>query len=82
MRNVATLDRKLDEVLMNLGTMVLRLAHPTVTQTLRERQALTQSVKQYARCAEKSSDPRVHELRDRLEETIKPGLKLVWSRQD
>ena len=78
------IDLALDEVLVNLGTMVLRLADPRVTRTADERRALVQSVRQYGRCADRSADPRVHELRDELEETIKPGVKpnlrIVWSR--
>jgi len=82
MRDARKLDRALDEVLVNLGAMVLRLADPEVTRTAEERQALVQSVRQYARCADRSEDPRVHELRHELEETIKPkpGLRIVWSR--
>jgi hypothetical protein len=51
-----------------------------VTRTADEHRALAQSVRQYARCADKSADPRVHELRNELEEKVKPGLRLVWSR--
>jgi hypothetical protein len=69
------IDVALDEVLVKLGAMVLRLADPTVTRTAEERRALVQSVRQYALCADKSADPRVHELRNELEETIKPGWK-------
>jgi hypothetical protein len=84
MRDAMKIDRVLDEVLVNLGAMVLRLADPRVTRTAEERQALIQSVRQYACCADRSADPRVHELRNELEETIKPGVKpglrIVWSR--
>jgi hypothetical protein len=84
MRDAEKIDRALDEVLVNLGGMVLRLADPEVTRTAEERQALVQSVRQYARCADRSADPRVHQLRNELEETIKPGIKpnlrIVWSR--
>jgi ribosome recycling factor len=75
MRDAEKIDRALDEVLVNLGSMVLRLADPEVTRTAEERQALVQSVRQYARCADRSADPRVRQLRNELEETIKPGIK-------
>jgi hypothetical protein len=80
MSDVATIDRALDEALVNLGAMVLRLADPAVTRTADERQALARSVRQYAICADRSADPRVHELRNELEEKLKPTLKLVSSR--
>jgi hypothetical protein len=84
MLDARKIDVALDEVLVKLGAMVLRLADPRVTRTAEERRALVQSVRQYARCADKSADPRVHELRDELEETIrpssKPSLRLVSSR--
>ena len=79
MNEVARIHGALDEVLVNLGTIVLRLADPAVTQTEDERKALIRSVHQYAVCAGKSGDPRVHQLRAELEETIRPGLRLVWS---
>ena len=80
MSDVAKIDRALDEALVNLGAMVLRLADPAVTRTADEHRALAQSVRQYALCADRSADPRVHELRNELEEKVKPGLRLVWSR--
>jgi hypothetical protein len=75
MLDVRKIDVALDEVLVKLGAMVLRLADPSVTRTVEERRALAQSVRQYGLCADKSADPRVHELRSELEETIKPGWK-------
>jgi hypothetical protein len=80
MSDVAKIDHALDEALVNLGAMVLRLADPAVTRTADEHRALAQSVRQYALCADKSADPRVHELRNELEGKVKPGLRLVWSR--
>ena len=53
---------------------------PQVTRTAEERQALKRSVNQYAVCAAHSQDPRVHQLKSELEETIKPRLRLVASR--
>jgi hypothetical protein len=69
----------LDETLVNLGAMVLRLADPKVTRTADEHRALEKSVRQYARCAERSADPRVHQLRDELEKKVEPRVRLVWS---
>jgi hypothetical protein len=74
------MDRALDEVLVQLGGMVLRLSSPQVTRTAEERHALKRSVNQFAVCAARSGDPRVQQLKVELEETIKPGLRLVASR--
>lgn len=79
MSEVAKIDRMLDETLVNLGAMVLRLADPAITRTTDEHRALAKSVQQYARCAERSADPRVHRLRDELQQRVEPGLRLVWS---
>jgi hypothetical protein len=38
---------------------------------------LAQSVHQYAVCAARSTDPRVHELKSQLEATLKPNLRIV-----
>ena len=80
MNGVAKLDRALDEALVSLGAIVLRLADPKVTRTTAERRALAQSVRQYGLCADRSADPRVHRLRAQLDETVKPKLRLVWSK--
>ncbi|WOH66010.1 hypothetical protein [Bradyrhizobium sp. BWA-3-5] len=80
MNHFARMDRALDEVLVQLGGMVLRLSSPEVTRTAEERHALKRSVNQYAICAAHSDDPRVHQLKSELEETIKPQLRLVASR--
>ena len=80
MNQFARMDRALDEVLVQLGGVVLRLSSPEVTRTAEERHALKRSVNQYAICAAHSDDPRVHQLKSELEETIKPQLRLVASR--
>jgi hypothetical protein len=80
MNQIASVDRALDEILVQLGGMVLRLSSPQVTRTPEERHALACSVSQYAVCAARSGDPRVHQLKAELEETIKPHLRLVASR--
>jgi hypothetical protein len=72
------IDRTLDEMLVNLGALVLKLA--AVSKTAPELRALAQSVHQYTVCAERSSDPRVRRLRTELEATVQPQLKLVSSR--
>lgn len=74
------MDRALDDMLVQLGGMVLRLSSPQVTQTPEERRALACSVNQYSLCAARSADPRVHQLKAELEETIRPRLRLVASR--
>jgi hypothetical protein len=80
MAQVAGMDRALDEMLVQLGGMVLRLSSPEVTRTPEERRALVCSVNQYSLCAARSNDPRVQQLKTELEETIKPQLRLVASR--
>ena len=79
-RLIGEIDRNIDEVLVNLGTMVLRLSSPQVTRTRDERQALARSVNQFSRCAGRSSDPRVQELAQQLESSLRPQLRLVASR--
>jgi hypothetical protein len=80
MNQFSALDRALDEMLVQLGGMVLRLSSPDVTRTPDERRALACSVNQYSVCAARSGDPRVHQLKVELEETIKPRLRLVANR--
>ena len=80
MKEVATIDHAIDELLVQLGQMVLRLSSPQVTKRDDERRALARSVNQYAVCAARSGDPRVRELKAELDETIKPRLRLVVSR--
>ena len=80
MNEISKIDRALDEVLVHLGAMVLRLASPRVTKSPEERNALMRSVSQYAACAARSDDPRVHRLKAELQDTVKPRLRLVASR--
>jgi len=77
MGKLATIDVALDEMLVNLAAIVLRLSKPEVTRTPEARRALAQSVHQYAVCAARSNDPRVHELKLQLDETLKPKLRVV-----
>jgi hypothetical protein len=76
----AMIDRALDEVLVQLGGMVLTLASPQITRTGEERQALARSVNQYSVCAASSNVPRVKGLQAQLEESIRPQLRLVINR--
>ena len=55
MRNLATIDVALDEMLVNLAAIVLRLSKPEVTRTPEARRALAQSVHQYGVCAARLS---------------------------
>ena len=80
MKEVAAIDRAIDDVLVQLGRMVLRLSSPQVTKRADERRALERSVNQYSVCAASSDDPRVHELKAELDESIRPRLRLVVSR--
>jgi hypothetical protein len=74
---VACLDRSIDEVLISLGTMVLRLSDPDLTRTAEQRRALARSVRQFACCANRSRDPRVLRLAAQLQDALKPRLRLV-----
>jgi len=80
MSELARLDRALDELLVQLGGIVLRLSSPQVTKSGEERRALARSVNQYSVCAASSNDPRVQRLEAELRETLKPRLRLVASR--
>ena len=80
MKELAGIDQAIDELLVQLGGLVLRLASPEVTKRPDERRALARSVNQYSVCAARSDDPRVHEIKLELDETIKPRLRLVVSR--
>ncbi|QDW42245.1 hypothetical protein FFI89_033135 [Bradyrhizobium sp. KBS0727] len=80
MNDLVKIDRALDDLLVQLGGMVLRLSSPQVTRTAEERRALARSVIQYSQCAARSQDPRVLELKTELEGTLKPRLRLVVSR--
>jgi hypothetical protein len=77
MNRLRTIDVALDEMLVNLAAIVLRLSKPEMTRTPQARRALAQSVHQYAVCANRSSDPHVHELKSRLEQTLKPSLRII-----
>lgn len=79
MHKLGTIDLALDEMLVNLAAIVLRLSKPDVTRTAEARRALAQSVHQYGVCAARSTDPRVHELKMQLDETLKPPLRVVAS---
>ena len=80
MKELARIDQAIDELLLQLGGVVLRLSSPQVTKSLDERRALARSVNQYSVCAARSDDPRVHELKVQLKATLRPRLRLVASR--
>jgi len=80
MKELARIDQAIDELLLQLGGIVLRLSSPEVTKSLDERRALARSVSQYSVCAARSGDPRVQELKAELKATLKPRLELVASR--
>ncbi len=75
MDELSRIDNALDEMLVSLGGIVLRLSD--VTKRPDERRALVQSVHQFAVCAARSADPRVQELKQQLDATLKPRLRLV-----
>jgi hypothetical protein len=79
MKQLDGVDLALDEMLLQLGAMVLRLSSPEVTRTAEERHALSLSVNKFSVCASRSNDPRVHQLKAELEATIRPQLRLVSS---
>jgi len=80
MNELASMDRALDEILVQLGGIVLRLSAPQVTKSPEERRALARSVHQFSICAAHSRDPRVQQLKAELDETLKPQLRLVARR--
>jgi len=79
MSKSGTIDVVLDEMLINLAAIVMRLSRPEMTRTPEARRALAQSVHQFAVCAARSADPRVHELKTELEEALRPNLRVVAS---
>ena len=81
MNELGTIDGALDEMLVNLASIVLRLAKPEITNTPDTQQALARSVHQYAVCASRSADPRVHALKAQLEATLRPRLRVVASNE-
>jgi hypothetical protein len=80
MEDLARIDRALDDLLVNLGALVLRLANPEVSRTIEERRALAQSVHQFSVCARRSTDPRLQQINHDLLETLRPRLRVVASR--
>lgn len=81
MNELGTIDGALDEMLVNLAGIVLRLAKPEITNTPDTQQALARSVHQYAICASRSADPRVHALKAQLEAMLRPRLRVVASNE-
>ncbi|MBR0712609.1 hypothetical protein [Bradyrhizobium liaoningense] len=77
MNELGTIDGALDEILVNLAAIVLRLSKPEITNTPDAQQALARSVHQYSVCASHSSDPRVHALKAELEATLRPRLRVI-----
>ena len=67
-------DQAIDNILIQLGRTVLTLAHPDVTRTTDERDALVKSVNQFAVCARKSTDARVTDLLAELEAAVNVHL--------
>jgi hypothetical protein len=80
MKELAGIDQAIDELLVQLGGIVLRLSSPEITKRPDERRALARSVNQYAVCAARSDNPRVQELKAELKATIKPRLRLIVSK--
>jgi hypothetical protein len=80
MEDIATIDRALDDLLVNLGGLVLRLANPELSTTLAERRALAQTIRQFSVCARRSSDPRLEQINNDLLDTLRPHLRLVASK--
>jgi hypothetical protein len=86
MDEIAKIDKALDELLVNLGGLVLRLAKLSTTEAATR--ALAQSVDQFSTCALSSKDARVRTLAAQLEATrlaaiavpARPQLRLVVSR--
>jgi len=77
---IEKIDEIIDEWLVQLGRVVMRLSDPQITRSAGEREALARSVHQYAVCAATSKDPRVIRLAQQLDDTLKPRLRLVASR--
>jgi hypothetical protein len=73
------IETALDDVLVNLAGIVLRLARPEVTRSAAEYQALARSVRQYSACAARSRDPRVWRMKQELEKMLRPRLRIVVS---
>ena len=67
-------DRAIDDILLRLGRTVLTLAHPDVTRTDEEKDALVRSVNQFAVCASTSRDDRVTAMLAELEAAVNMHL--------
>jgi hypothetical protein len=67
-------DQAIDDILITLGRTVLTLAHPNVTRTADEKNALVKSVNQFAVCARQSNDARVTDLLAELEAAVNMHL--------
>lgn len=80
MNEFVTMDKALDDLLVQLGGMVLCLSRPEITRTPEERRALVHSVNKFAACAMGSDDPRVQKLKSELDAALKPALRLVAGR--
>ena len=81
MNQLAGVDRALDEMLVQLGGMVLRLSSPEVTRTPEERRALARSINQYSVCAARSGDPRVHQLKVELVQVMQAQQDIFRARR-
>jgi hypothetical protein len=77
---IVKIDRSLDEVLIKLGKLMLRLSSLQLTRSSEAREALARSVDRFSVCARRSTDPLVQELAEQLEAITKPRLRLVASR--
>jgi hypothetical protein len=76
--HIAKIDRALDELLLNLGGVVVRLARLTTTED--EQQALARSVSQFSTCALSSKDARVRTLAAQMEAMLLPKQKAATPR--
>jgi len=57
MEELSRIETALDELLVGLAGIVLRLAGPEITRSAAEYQALARSVHRYSICAAHSRDP-------------------------
>jgi hypothetical protein len=74
-------NQAIDEMLVGLGEIVLRLSSPNITRTAEEHAALARSVNQFSICATGSDDSRVQALAEKLQAKLgRPTLRLVSSR--
>lgn len=82
MEHIRGIESALDELLVGLGQMVLRLADPAITRSPDERAALARSVHRYVSCSARSADPRVAALAKQLQHALAPRLRLVARADD